>query len=280
MRKMPYPLSAAAPALLRVGRRQPSLGRVMTPATINSHTVIPAKAGIQDRPGYRSNNTICTVAGLFGLLWLSLLIGGCAKPAPAWIAAGHKQIETYKSDFLTGATALITERHFQKAIEEIKKSGDPDLLGKAWLTRMALQIAVLEKAEEGDYPKIEAALPVPANRNFHLFLTGDPAAVDAALLPPAYRPFWTALQSGNAADATKKIALIDDPLSRLIAAGLAARLQPENETLFQTAVETASRNGWKRALLAWLKRQRGYYEASGETAKAAAIGKRLALIEP
>ena len=208
------------------------------------------------------------------------MIGCGFKSAPAWITQGHKQLETYKTDFLTGERPIVTERYFQKAVEELKKSGDLDLLQKAWLTRMALQVAVLEKAEEGDYPKIEAALPVPANRNFHLFLTGDPAAVDASLLPKAYRPFLTALQSGNTIDTAKKIAGIDDPLSRLIASGLTMRLQRANETILQTAAETAAQNGWQRALLAWLKELKGFYEKREETTKAEAIGRRLAVIAP
>jgi hypothetical protein len=232
MRKMTTPFSAMSPALLQVLRRlSPFLGRVMTPATIISipHTFIPAKlapspapdrgARIQDWTGCRSNKPIRTVACLFGLLWLTLLIGGCAKPVPAWFAAGHQQLESFKTDFLTGAEPRLVELRFNKVLRELKKSGDLDLLQKAWLTQMALQAAALEKSEAGDYLIAEAALTIPANRQFYLFLTGDPAVVDATLLPEAYRPFWTALKSGNAAEAVKKSSLIEDPLSRLIAAG-------------------------------------------------------------
>ena len=154
-------------------------------------------------------------------------------------------MENFKTDFLTGRAPIVTDMHFQKAVEEIKKSGDLDLLGKVWLTRMALQVAVLDEPEAGDYPKIEAAEPVPANRNFYLFLKGD-AAVDGALLPAQYRTFFAALNGGNAAETGAAVAKIDDPLSRLIAAGLAVRRHAENEALLQTAVETSSRNGWKR----------------------------------
>jgi hypothetical protein len=333
MRKMPAPFTAMSPALLRVRRLRPFLGRVISPATINSYTVItmkvaslfchsresgnpfkelldsrspigvgnklrgsdryfhadlvprgvwefPAKAGIHDRTGCRSNKTICTVAGLFALLWLCLLIGGCAKPAPAWFAAGHQQLESFKTDFLTGAEPRLVELRFNKVLRELKKSGDLDLLQKAWLTQMALQVAALEKAESGDYIAAEAALTIPANRQFYLFLMGDPAKVDTALLPEAYRPFWTALKSGNAAETVKKISLIEDPLSRLIAAGASARLLPMSEELLLMAVDTASQNGWKRALLAWLKELKGFYEKNGDTAKAEAIGRRLAVITP
>ena len=90
-----------------------------------------------------------------------------------WIEAGYQRMENFKTDFLTGRPPIVTDMHFKKAVEEIKKSGDLDLLGKVWLTRMALQVAVLDEPEEGDYPRIEAAQSVPANRNFYLFLKGD-----------------------------------------------------------------------------------------------------------
>jgi len=211
------------------------------------------------------------------LLSLILLFTGCGpKPLP-WIAAGYQRMENFKTDFLTGRPPTVTDMHFQKAVDEIKKSGDLDLLGKVWLTRMALQVAVLAEPEGGDYPKIEAAESVPVNRNFYLFLKGD-AAADGALLPAQYRTFFTALNGGNATETGTAVAKIEDPLSRLIAAGLAVRRNFEDETLLRTAVETASQNGWKRALLAWLNRLGAFYEASGEAAKAAAVRRRIDLI--
>jgi hypothetical protein len=214
------------------------------------------------------------------LIILFLLLGGCtSKPAPAWLAAGSEQLESYKRDFLTGGQPVITERHFQKAVEEIKKSGDLDLLGRAWLTKMALQVAVLGEIEEGEYGRIAAAQPVPANSNFYLFLKGDPAAVDGALLPGQYRSFLKALRDGDVIKTGKEIAAMEeDPLSQLIAVGLSVRRQIESEAILQLAVSAASRNGWKRALLAWLERLRTFYEASRDVAKAATIRQRIDLI--
>ena len=211
------------------------------------------------------------------LLFVLLPLAGCGpKPMP-WIEAGYQRMENFKTDFLTGRPPIVTDMHFAKAVEEIKKSGDLDLLGKLWLTRMALQVAVLEEPEDGEYPRIEAAQPVPANRDFYLFLKGN-AAVDRALLPAQYRAFLSALQGGNTTETEITVAKIDDSLSRLIAAGLAVRGHAENEALLRMAVETASRNGWKRALLAWLNRLAVFYEASGEAAKASAVRQRIDLI--
>jgi hypothetical protein len=213
------------------------------------------------------------------LLFLLLLVGCASKPAPVWIAAGHKQLETFKQDFLTGREPRITEIHFRNAVEEIKKGGDTDRLGKVWLTRMAAQTAVLTEIDAGDYPKIETAEAVPANRNFFRFLNGNAAAVDISLLPEPYRPFWVAFCNGDTAKAAAAITAIDDPFSRLIASGLAVRHGLETEVILLTAVETASQNGWKRALLAWLERLTSFHEAAGDAEKASAIRSRIEMMK-
>jgi hypothetical protein len=214
------------------------------------------------------------------LLFLLLLTAGCgSRPAPVWIASGHQQLENFKTDFLTGRASLVTELHFKKAVEEIKKGGDLDLLGKAWLTRMALQVAVLGEMEDDDYQRVEAAQTVSANRNFYLFLSGDAAKVEGSLLPEQYRPFLAALKGQEASPAERTIAAIEDPLSRLIAAGLAVRHRLVAEAILRTAVETAAQEGWKRALIAWLEHLQAFHAAAGETAKASAIRQRIDLIQ-
>jgi hypothetical protein len=217
---------------------------------------------------------------LFFLLLLLLLMTGCgAKPAQVWISSGHKQLESFKQDFLTGRDSSITESHFRKAVEEIKKGGDADLLGKAWLTRMALQVAVHEELEEGEYLKIESVEPVPANRNFYLFLKGDTGQVDVSLLPEPYRAFWRTFLSRDVANTAASIAAIEDPIPRLIASGLAVSHRMENDAILRTAVETASRNGWKRALFSWLERLQSYYEAAGDARKASSIRARINMMK-
>ncbi len=121
-------------------------------------------------------------------------------------------------------------------------------------------------------------MPVPANRAYYLFLTGNLAAVDAEQLNKEYRPFLEALRNGDTAEAARTTAEIEDPLSRLIAAGLAVRQNLITEGLLLTAVEAASQNGWKKALMAWLNRLRAFYEQTGGEQKAASVRQRIELI--
>lgn len=215
-----------------------------------------------------------------GLCLAFLLLVGCgSRTTPEWVVAGSQQLETYKRQYLAGGSPVVAERHFQKALEELKKSGDLDLLGKAWLTRMALQVAALADPEEGEYGRVAAAEPNRANSNYYRFLNGNPAEVEGALLPAQYRSYLKALQQRDPAQAEKEIvALADDPLSQLIAAGLAVRSGLESEAILLSAVNAASQNGWKRALVAWLERLQAWHEARGNTASAAAVRQRIDVI--
>jgi hypothetical protein len=217
---------------------------------------------------------------IFTTICLSLLIAGCGSTqTPNWYLASSQQIERFEKNFLAGEQPPITELNFQNTVEEIKKSGDLDRLEKAWLTRTALQIAVLKVPDEGDYGKIAAVQPIPANSNYYIFLTGDAAKVNNDLLPKQYRQFHKALVDGDIVKAGKAIASMEDnPVSRLIASGLAVRHHMESEEILKTAVETASINGWKMALLTWMERMAAFYELSGEAAKAAAVRQHIDLI--
>jgi hypothetical protein len=217
---------------------------------------------------------------IFCLLCFVLLIQGCGfNQKPGWLINSSMKLETFKTNYLSGAEPSITETNFAESIEEIKKSGDLDLLQKAWLTRMALQAAVLKDMEEGDYRKIAAVKTFPENDNFYAFLKGDIPAVDIKLLPEQYREFSGTLLKGDVLKAGKAItSMKDEPVSRLIAAGIAVRSKFEDEKIIQTAVDTASVNGWKMALIAWLERLAAFYERAGETGKAAEVRRRIELI--
>jgi hypothetical protein len=215
------------------------------------------------------------------IISVSILIAACGgTKTPTWFLASSQQMDRFEKNYLAGEKADITELNFSKAVEEIKKSGDLDRLEKAWLTRMALQIAALKEPDGGDYKKIEAVQPMPENGNYYIFLTGDIAKVDEALLPKQYQKFHKALAGKDSIGVGNAIAAMkDNPVSQLIAAGLAVRHQVESEAILQTAVETASVNGWKAALLAWLERMAAFYESKGEAAKANTVRQRIDLIE-
>ena len=214
------------------------------------------------------------------LICFALMITGCSfKQRPSWVIEGEQQLNSFKSNYLTDIDDLRAESHFKNAIEEIKKSGDLDLLEKAWLTRMSLHGAMLRDIEEGDYRKIANTKYVPENENYFRFLKGDISAVNIGLLPKQYKNFSAALLNDDVSKIGSAIASMkDEPVSQLIAAGIAMRSNLESEEIILIAVETASVNGWKMALLTWMERLSAFYETTGRAGNAADVRRRIELI--
>ena len=212
------------------------------------------------------------------LLMVFLVSCGGSQPIPDWTYASFNQMEDFKRAYLEGKEG-IADLHFQRAVEETKKSGDLNLLAKVYLNRYAVQAALLESFRDEAFLKIQSAEPDPANAAFYAFLKGDFSQTDLNLLPPQYiRPVTDTLAAKRdslAADVRN----IEDPLSRLVMTGLLVRYGYENEELLTGAVETTSRQGWKKALLVYLSRLQAFYEQRQEGEKASKVKQRILLIQ-
>ena len=171
--------------------------------------------------------------------------------------------------------------HFQRAVEEIKKSGDLNLLAKVYLNRYAVQVALLESFREDDFMKIQTAEPDPVNAAFYAFLKGNISQTDRNLLPPQYSQTVAEILAAKREDSlAKDVQKIEDPLSSLVMVGLLVlRYGYENEELLNGAVETASRQGWKKALLVYLNRLQAFYEQRQKGEKADKIKQKILLIQ-
>ena len=93
------------------------------------------------------------------------------------------------------------------------------------------------------------------------------------LLPPQHR----AVAGGGDTAAVKAIA---EPLSRLIAAGVLLRSGRASPEVLQLAADTASAQGWRRPLLAWLGVQAQRAERAGAHDEAQRLRRRMALVAP
>jgi hypothetical protein len=102
------------------------------------------------------------------------------------------------------------------------------------------------------------------------YLAGRLAAADAALLPEAHR----AVAASPAA-----LPGVADPLARLVAAGVLFETNWADPSVIQAAIDTASSQGWRRPLLAWLTVQLKRAEAAGATADADQLRRRIAIVE-
>ena len=213
------------------------------------------------------------------LLTFSIILLGCgSKQVPDWTKASFNQLENYKINYLSGKEQSA-ELYFNKAIDEIKKSGDLEILARVYLTKYAVHVAVLDDFDDGEYLRIDAIQPVLQNRNFYRFLKGSFDTVDEKLLPQQYDGFMRACRKGNSEDISNEISKIEDPLSKLIAIGLLVQKNTYDEGILKIAIDTASHNGWKRALLVYLDKLQSFYEMKKETQKAANIKQKIQLIK-
>jgi hypothetical protein len=212
------------------------------------------------------------------LLMFFLVSCGGSPPIPDWTYAGFNQMEDFKKACLEGK-AGIADLHFQRAVEEIKKSGDLDILGKVYLSRYAVQAALLESFQDDEFLKIQAAEPNPVNASFYAFLKGNFSRADRNLLPSQYSQTVIDVLASRKDRVGADVQQIEDPLSRLIMTGLLIRYGHESEELLKGAVETSSRQGWKKALLVYLERLQAFYEQRREGEKANKIKQKLLLLQ-
>nr|WP_235510707.1 hypothetical protein [Acidovorax sp. Root70] len=180
--------------------------------------------------------------------------------------ASQKAIEAYLS-----GNARVEKLEWDRARAEVARTGRPDLLARLELMRCAAQVAslVAEPCERFEALRADAAAPEQAYADY---LAGRVQASQVALLPPAQR---AAATSGDATS----LAGITDPLSRLVAAGVLLQMGHASPAVIATATDTASAQGWRRPLMAWLLLQVQRAEAAGDTAAASALRRRVAVVE-
>ncbi|WP_332877005.1 hypothetical protein [Massilia sp. S19_KUP03_FR1] len=201
---------------------------------------------------------------------IALALAGCATqaPQPAWRADAQSALDGFTDAYLAGASAAASTE-FARARAGAAGTGDAAAVGQIELVRCAAQTASLDVAECTGFAAL-ASDATPAQRAYASYLAGRWQEVDVALLPEQHR----AVIKGGA------IAPIADPLSRLVAAGAALRagqLAPEG---IATAAETASTQGWRRPLLAWLGVAIQRAQALGNAAEVARLRRRVALAQP
>lgn len=208
-------------------------------------------------------------------LFALALLASCssAPPPPDWKINAQNLLESHAKHYLDGNTRLA-ERNFERARAEIARSGRLDLAARAELTRCAVRIAALESEPCQGFVAL-APHAAAEDRAYARFLTGDWQGLDADKLPRQYQALIKAKDDRALVSSLKAIA---DPVSRAIAAGVlfhAGRASPE---VIAVATATASDQGWRRALLAWLEVQAKRAEAAGDVASLKRIRQRIDLV--
>lgn len=203
-----------------------------------------------------------------------LVLAGCAgTPAPDWASNAHASLERFETAWLRG-DSRAAQSEFDRARSELSRTGRPDLVAHAELVRCALQVASLDFGDCPGFAPLAQDAGAAASA-YADYLGGRWATVQPGLLPAQHRGILTA---GTEAQAAAALASMEAPASRLVAAGALLRAGRIGPSGIAAAVETASAQGWRRPLLAWLGVQEQRARASGDAEAAAAIRRRMRLV--
>jgi hypothetical protein len=212
------------------------------------------------------------------------LLAACAggPPAPAWQDEARDALERAQQAWLT-ARPRVEAAETARMRAALAGTGRPELLARAELARCAALKAALALEQGGRCPAFEAlaADAAPAERAYADHLAGRPLdGARSALLPAAQLAVARALAAQAAvAEPAALLDGIDAPLARLVAAAVLFEAGRGSPALVARAVDTASEQGWRRALLAWLAVARKLALERGDLAEAARLERRSALVE-
>ena len=200
-----------------------------------------------------------------GTLMIAALLAGCADnpPVPDWQANARTATERSVAAYLVG-NARIEAAELARARSEVARTGRADLLARVELTHCAAQVASLVFGPCAGFEALRADAAAP-ERAYADYLLAKATPPDVALLPAPHR---------GAAPGT-----IADPLARLIAAGVLLEAGRADPALIALAVETASAQGWRRPLLAWLGVQLRLAEQAGAGDATQALRRRIERVE-
>lgn len=208
-------------------------------------------------------------------LCLALVLTACSSkpPVPDWQMNAHGAAQKAVQAYLAGETRMAT-LEFARARQETARTGQPALLAQVHLLECAAQVASLEMSPCSTF---EALRPdaSDAQSAYADYLAGALPAASAALLPQSQQ----AVAVATDATAAATLAAIADPLSRLVAAGVLLRTDRANPQTLQLATDTASAQGWRRPLLAWLLLRAQRADQAGDTQAAEKLRRRIAVVE-
>ncbi len=210
---------------------------------------------------------ITALTAIFAVLVLSACASG-PKP-PDWQLEAKGSMERSVAAYMEGNSRVETAE-LERARSQLSRTGQVDLLAIAELLHCASHVASLVFEPCAGFEKLrqDAAAPQVAYADY---LRGQLQPQGIALLPEPQR----AAAGGNAT----ALPASADPLSRLVAAGVLLQAGKATPAVITQAIDTASAQGWRRPLLAWLNVQAQRAEQGGDSEEAARLRRRIAITQ-
>jgi hypothetical protein len=203
---------------------------------------------------------------------VSLLTGCAGAPTPDWQLNAKSALDRALTAHLLG-NQRVESVEMSYVRSEIARTGRIDLLARAELAVCAAQVAALDFEPCARFEPLRGDVSA-AERAYADYLAGRISAQDVAALPPAHRAI-----SAAAVPTSAQVLAIEDPLARLVAAAVVLRTGRADPDIVAAAATTASAQGWRRPLLAWLKVQLELAEKAGAHERAERLRRRIAIVQ-
>ncbi len=221
------------------------------------------------------------------LLLITVFLAACSSQprVPDWQLNAKAASDRFVQAELTGRARVAT-LELGRARQELSATGRGDLLARLELLACATRQVSLDFSTCTEFEALRSQA-APAERAYADYLAGqltaDAASLD--LLPTAQRGLARHLAQpapapADASQAASTLQTIDEPLSRLLAAAVLLRAGQASPAVLQDAINTASDQGWRKPLLAWLGLAAQRAEQAGQAPEAARLRARMALVAP
>ena len=202
------------------------------------------------------------------------LIAGCGSspPTPEWKIDSAASVEQAVQAYLSGRDA-VADTEFKRAEREVRRTASADALARVLAVQCAARVAAVLPAD------CDAVIGAPdaasQTRHYARYLSAQELSGEALSQLPSSQQAAAQSSLAESASALRQVA---SPVSRLVAAGVMWQRQRLGFEGVQIAVDTASEQGWSRALWHWLSVQKELLVAKGEVERAAFVQRRMDLL--
>jgi hypothetical protein len=208
---------------------------------------------------------------------LAVQLAGCdsVPTAPDWQSNVKSASQRSVAAYLVGDSRADASE-LERARSEAARTGRADLLARIELTRCASQVASLSFGSCTAFEPLRPDVGAP-ERAYADYLSANLSPAEISLLPQPHQ----ALAAGGSDRPVSADALsaIKDPLTRLVAAGVLFEAGRADGQVISIAIDTASSQGWRRPLLAWLGVQLRRAELADADEVAQRLRRRIFLVE-
>ena len=206
---------------------------------------------------------------------LFMLVSCGAGHIPAWKQNAAANTASFIESSFTG-NETYASKYFDKLVEDFRMTVDPDEIVKAYLARCAVNFALLEYS---DCSEVKEMLPLLKNKDniaYYNFVSGKTRNPDD--VPKKYSDVVEISQKCDVKKANSELSSEKEPVTLMVKAAFFVKTGCYDAETADIAVNTASKEGWKRATLKYLALQLSYLEKHGEMQKAELVKKRMELV--